>query len=343
MRGFLVVWTLCATGISVLAQQPEREQPALRMGAGMTPPRIKHKVEPVFSSEARADHIQGTVILQLVVSPKGQPTHIEILVPLGYGLDEKATEAVGQWTFEPGTKDGLPVPVRATIEVNFRWAGAAFDDKYEHRRVTFTLALQKLRGKLPDPKNTAVDSMLELAKQDFPAALYVVGTWQMKGDKVPQDVEAGQAKFQKAADKNFGPAIYQVALRSIDDPTDSSKAWEKMRRASTLGSVEAQYFLGDRYERGDGVRQSTDEAKNHFRLCAAKGQPECQYRLAKLMFDSPNRQDYEYEQAVAWFQLAADNGVREARALIEREKPNLTLEQERNISTLARQFSSKAE
>jgi TonB family protein len=35
-------------------------------------------------------------------------------------LDEKAIEAVRQWKFKPGTRDGNPVTVSATIEVNFR-------------------------------------------------------------------------------------------------------------------------------------------------------------------------------------------------------------------------------
>jgi len=39
---------------------------------------------------------------------------------LGFGLDEKAAEAVSQWQFKPGTRGGAPVPVEATVEVNFR-------------------------------------------------------------------------------------------------------------------------------------------------------------------------------------------------------------------------------
>jgi TonB family protein len=144
MRGCLLLGVLLLPAKSVIAQSAGNEQPVLRIGPGVTPPRVKHKVEPVFSSESRADRIQGTVILQLVISPGELPTHIEVLVPLGYGLDQKAIEAVEQWTFEPAAKDGLPVPLRATIEVNFRWGGVGLDDKYEHRRVAFTLALAEV-------------------------------------------------------------------------------------------------------------------------------------------------------------------------------------------------------
>jgi TonB family protein len=43
-----------------------------------------------------------------------------VVTPLGYGLDEKAIEAVKQWRFQPGTKDGKPVNVQLNIEVEFR-------------------------------------------------------------------------------------------------------------------------------------------------------------------------------------------------------------------------------
>jgi TonB family protein len=43
-----------------------------------------------------------------------------VIRPLGLGLDQKAIEAVEKWKFKPGMKDGKPVAVQATIEVNFR-------------------------------------------------------------------------------------------------------------------------------------------------------------------------------------------------------------------------------
>ncbi len=48
------------------------------------------------------------------------PTTSAVLRSLGMGLDEKAIEAVHQWRFEPGTKDGQPVPVEVSMEVSFR-------------------------------------------------------------------------------------------------------------------------------------------------------------------------------------------------------------------------------
>jgi periplasmic protein TonB len=45
---------------------------------------------------------------------------LKVVRALGLGLDEKAIEAVQKWRFKPGVKDGRPVAVAATVEVNFR-------------------------------------------------------------------------------------------------------------------------------------------------------------------------------------------------------------------------------
>ena len=54
------------------------------------------------------------------VDPSGRAVNPRIVHSLGLGLDEKAIEAIRKWKFRPGYKDGKPVTVAATIEVNFR-------------------------------------------------------------------------------------------------------------------------------------------------------------------------------------------------------------------------------
>lgn len=91
-----------------------------RIGGGVSAPALVFKVEPEYSEEARKAKFQGTVVLYVVVDEKGMPRDLKVVRPLGLGLDEKAIEAVTKWRFKPGFKDGKPVAVAATIEVNFR-------------------------------------------------------------------------------------------------------------------------------------------------------------------------------------------------------------------------------
>jgi periplasmic protein TonB len=91
-----------------------------RVGGGVSAPVLVFKKEPEYSEEARKAKYQGTVTLYVEVDPSGKATNIRVLHSLGLGLDEKAMEAVKQWKFKPGMKDGKPVTVQASIEVNFR-------------------------------------------------------------------------------------------------------------------------------------------------------------------------------------------------------------------------------
>ena len=93
---------------------------AYKIGGGVSAPSVLFKVEPEYSEEARKAKFQGTVVLQVVVDERGLPQQIKVTRPLGLGLDQKAIEAVAKWRFKPGLKDGKPVSVWATIEVNFR-------------------------------------------------------------------------------------------------------------------------------------------------------------------------------------------------------------------------------
>jgi len=91
-----------------------------RVGNGVTAPSLVGKVEPQYTQEAREGKIQGTTLLMVEIFPDGVARNITVARSLEPGLDQKAIDAVSQWQFRPGTKDGVPVTVAATIEVNFR-------------------------------------------------------------------------------------------------------------------------------------------------------------------------------------------------------------------------------
>ena len=87
---------------------------------GVTAPSLIYKKEPEYSEEARKAKYQGTVTLYVEILADGKVHNIRVLHSLGLGLDDKAIAAVSQWKFKAGTKDGKPVPVAASVEVNFR-------------------------------------------------------------------------------------------------------------------------------------------------------------------------------------------------------------------------------
>jgi TonB family protein len=85
----------------------------------VSPPRRTSGHEPEFAEDARVAKYQGVMILSVVVDPSGAATNVEVVSPLGLGLDEKGVEAVRDWKFEPAMKDGQAVPVKVMVEVSF--------------------------------------------------------------------------------------------------------------------------------------------------------------------------------------------------------------------------------
>jgi len=87
---------------------------------GVTSPVAKFTPDPDFSEEARKAKYQGIVTLAAVIGPDGRPRNLRVVHALGMGLDEKALERVRTWLFEPGKRNGQPVAVAMTLEVDFR-------------------------------------------------------------------------------------------------------------------------------------------------------------------------------------------------------------------------------
>ena len=88
-------------------------------GGDVKPPKLVHYVEPAFSSDSKEAFVEGTVKISAVVKTDGTPTKLKVVRGLNTEEDRTATEAVKQWRFQPGTKQGQPVNVKVTVEVEF--------------------------------------------------------------------------------------------------------------------------------------------------------------------------------------------------------------------------------
>ena len=91
-----------------------------RPGGAVTSPQLVSQVRPAYTVDAVHQRIQGSVILELVVTSEGAPSEIRVMQSLDpAGLDKEAIKAVRQWRFTPGRRAGTPVNVLVTVVLDF--------------------------------------------------------------------------------------------------------------------------------------------------------------------------------------------------------------------------------
>jgi len=75
-----------------------------------------------YTSEARALHVQGDVILSVTFLATGQVVVHSVIRGLGHGLDEEARRVAEQIRFRPATNNGHPVDFTTKITITFQLA-----------------------------------------------------------------------------------------------------------------------------------------------------------------------------------------------------------------------------
>jgi TonB family protein len=63
---------------------------------------------------------QGTVVLLVVVSSKGDVEQTKVVKSISPDIDREAVRTASGWKFKPAKKNGLPVPVQIIVEVEFK-------------------------------------------------------------------------------------------------------------------------------------------------------------------------------------------------------------------------------
>ena len=103
-----------ARGQGVLSRAPLESQ-----GEAL-PPRIVESTPAPYTATARAEGVEGGVVLMVLVRRDGTVGAASVSRGLEPSLDESALRTVKEWKFAPAMRDGRTVEVVLEVEVEFR-------------------------------------------------------------------------------------------------------------------------------------------------------------------------------------------------------------------------------
>jgi len=93
---------------------------ALESPRGALPPRIVESTEAPYTESARAQGIEGSVVLMVLVRRDGSVGAASVSEGLEASLDQSALRTVKEWKFAPAMRNGKTVEVVLEVEVRFR-------------------------------------------------------------------------------------------------------------------------------------------------------------------------------------------------------------------------------
>lgn len=104
------------------AAAPQAKPKAQEVTPRITPAEILSKPTPAYTDEARRLHVEGEVLLEVVLEATGRLKVVRVVRGLGHGLDESAIRAAEQINFKPALRDGQPADSTAVLHIIFQLA-----------------------------------------------------------------------------------------------------------------------------------------------------------------------------------------------------------------------------
>lgn len=101
---------------------PTRAIGPVRISSGISQGMLLTPIRPIYPSIARAAGIQGTVVVEAIISTAGtiESAHVVSGPPM---LQAAAVEAIRAARYRPYRLNGEPTAVQTTFTVNFRMGG----------------------------------------------------------------------------------------------------------------------------------------------------------------------------------------------------------------------------
>jgi TonB family protein len=89
-------------------------------GPGVVPPRRIAGEPARYPAQADRLRLQGTVAIEMIIEPTGEPTNLKIVASAGEILDKAALDAASTWRYEPATRNGAKVRYRHLFRQTFK-------------------------------------------------------------------------------------------------------------------------------------------------------------------------------------------------------------------------------
>jgi len=108
-----------ATNPAPARQQDEAGHQPLRVGGKIKAPQLLHSVPPQYPPMARQAHVEGDVVVDMVIEASGKVGKMNVVSgPLL--LRDAATAALRQWEYRPTLLNDQPVPVQMQVLIKFK-------------------------------------------------------------------------------------------------------------------------------------------------------------------------------------------------------------------------------
>jgi TonB family protein len=84
-----------------------------------TPYRRVKSVAPEYPSDARQQHLQGTVAVDVLIGTDGVPIIRKVVASPSASLERSSRNAIAGWRYEPAACEGKPVQVETVLRINY--------------------------------------------------------------------------------------------------------------------------------------------------------------------------------------------------------------------------------
>ncbi len=137
----------------------------------------------------------------------------------------------------------------------------------------------------------------------------------VEGTDMPS-AEVGNDALRAAAASGDGDALFEIARRytngiGVDRNLETAAFW--YARAAEGGHAPSQYRIGNFYEKGHGVAVDPKGAADWYGKAAAQGNALAMHNLAVLHAIGLVDGDANMDEALAWFEKAANLGVKDSQ------------------------------